>query len=421
MKWKLLALAVLAAALLAACGAPKVATVQITGVVVNSNGLPVPGIRVLVPGQSVVTTDGSGRFSFDGITTPYTLIVEQKSNDFVVYQGLTRTDPYVFVNDSTGSYSADVSGDVQSTTSGDTVGVQVVSDHALGYTSVTAPGSTTSYSLNVKLLQPVASAAVYALEWSEDANGNAQDFAGYGTHADLNLATGDNLANVDVLLTPISGTHDLTVTTDIPTGLNPSIQAAGVRFAAPDVWGLAIVTYQDTSPAGAQFTVRSPTLAAARTVLYAAASGGSQLFSVRWTGVPTSATAHTLALYDPVALLEPSDGASIAADAPFRWQPPDGAITMLAFSGDLNLTVYTAGSEFVLPDLSPFGASYGTNPYTWQVVAFRLDGLLEGDLDQLTAAGQTPPMLILLATFFGAPLSESGYMVSSDPYGFSLQ
>ena len=414
MKRNLLAFVTIAL-LLAACGGPKVSTTQISGVVVNLSGLPVPGVRVLVPGKSIVTTDASGAFTFDEVTVPYTLIVEQKSDEFVVYQGINRTDPQVFVSGSTGSYETNLDGTVASTTAGNTLGLQLASAHALGSTTMSATAGSTDYNFDVTLFQPVTRGTLYALEWSKDASGNAQDFSGYGVYSgDLDLAAGASHSNLNISLMAVSGTHDLDVSVSTPSGLNPGFQIAGVRFADTPEYAVPLLTYADFAPASNQYTVRSPDLAAARMVLVAAASQSPGVYSIRWESVASSSAAHTLILNDPVELLDPADGANVGTDATFRWQPPSGAISIAFFSGDLKVWVYTAGSETTLPDLSSFGAGYGPNPYTWSVGAYRLDGIVEGEMDQLTAPGGVSPMQALFAAYFGAPLSEGGFLVGSE-------
>jgi len=423
MKWKFLALTALAAVLLAACGTSKVvSTVRVEGVVTNMVGVPSAGVRVLIPGKSVVTTDADGRFVFEDVTIPYTLIVEQETGKYVIYEGLTRTDPQPSAANDTGSFTVTIEGEVQGTTSGNRLGLQLVSRNALYTQSFGASDTATGYSFNTTLYKPTTTAELYALEWSRGADGNVQDYIAFGRYANtLDLVAGATLSNRNIALTTIAATHDLTVSTSGPSELNPKTYIAGVRFADEDVPAYPILGYVELSPPDAGYTARSPNLTDVQMLLGAAYMNGGDLFSIVWESVPATATSHVLSAPDLVALTAPEDGGTVSVGSSLGWEGPEGALYLTYLQGDLELTFITADTSVSLPDLSPFGADYGSNAYSWQIIAFRFGGVMEGEVDQAVAPGISSPYWMIFATIFNLPPSASGYMVSSPEYTFTVQ
>ena len=69
--------------------------IHVAGQVIGVLGNPAPGLTVSIGEQSTVT-DEAGRFSLDGVSAPYSVTAfSVASNEAVVYQGLTRTDPTI--------------------------------------------------------------------------------------------------------------------------------------------------------------------------------------------------------------------------------------------------------------------------------------------------------------------------------------
>lgn len=415
-RWRSLVLVTLATALLAACGTSKISTVQVEGVVTNATGAPLAGVRVLIPGKSLVTTDTDGRFVFENVTTPYTLIVEYDTDKYMIYEGVTRTDPQLAVITDSGGFKATIRGNVTGTTSGNKLGLQLVSRNATIVTTTNAADTSTSYSINATLYKPTASAELYALEWSLDSGGQIKNYIAYGRYASsLNLVAGGTLSNRNIALTPIAATHNLAVSTSGPSvsGMRPYAHFAGVRFADHDALALPLLSYVKYSSSGTTFTTRSPSLADAQMLVGAGYSNKNDLLSYVWESVPATATRHSLSAPDPVTLSRPAGGSTISVGSSLNWEGLDGALYLTYFLGDLSLTFITPGTAVTLPDLGPFGARYGNNAYTWQVYAFRYDGIMAGEMDQVVEPGKPSPSLMFYLTIFAMPQSESGYLVTS--------
>src|SRR5262249_15973127 len=69
-------------------------TLTVTGKIVDIKGQPLPFAPVFVTGKSPKTTDGSGNFSFNDVTTPYDVaFIDSTWQYAVVYKGLTRAAP----------------------------------------------------------------------------------------------------------------------------------------------------------------------------------------------------------------------------------------------------------------------------------------------------------------------------------------
>jgi hypothetical protein len=63
------------------------------GLVVDAEGDPVPGLRVLVLGD-MLRTDADGRFDSGPLTTPtYDLMLESSNNNLVLYAGMSSLQP----------------------------------------------------------------------------------------------------------------------------------------------------------------------------------------------------------------------------------------------------------------------------------------------------------------------------------------
>ncbi len=404
--------------LLTACGSPPPNTIRIEGVVVELGGLPVPGVRVLLPGHTLVSTDGDGRFTIDDVRTPYTLIIEQSDDEFWVFEALSRPDPHPFVSKNYGKYQQIVHGHAYGTSSGNKLSLLLVSENGGGTTTIDTTSNSSGFDLEVTLFQPVANGRLFALEWSPDASGNAQNFVNFAAYPDvLPLAVGGQTSPLSIDLSAVSATHDLVVNVAPPAGTTPILQTAGVRLGEGGKI-YPIITYRNYGPASDQFTVRSPDLDAAEMLLVASYSD-SLSGSIRWQSVPASTTSHTLTLPEPPELLDPADGAGIGTDAVFSWKAPAGSVSWVRFDGNLTVQVFTASNNLTLPNLEPFGVDYGVGSYTWHTLAFRYEGSLAGTVDQLVQPG-TQPLGFFEKALLGSPASRSGFLVFGGKRSFSL-
>ena len=76
-------------------GTAPVGAGAISGIVVNHQGVRLPGQIVAVGGRRT-TSDGEGRFSLADVPATYDLIVAKPDGDLVtIYQGISRRDPRV--------------------------------------------------------------------------------------------------------------------------------------------------------------------------------------------------------------------------------------------------------------------------------------------------------------------------------------
>lgn len=76
------------------CGTPS--SITVTGRVVNVWSVPQAGLKVWVVGAAGnQVTDANGSFTFQGVKTPYQLVVQESASEWFVMDGLTRVDPVI--------------------------------------------------------------------------------------------------------------------------------------------------------------------------------------------------------------------------------------------------------------------------------------------------------------------------------------
>ncbi len=84
-------------------------TITVAGVLRNDHGHELDGATVIILGKGPTTTDGRGRFVFDGVTPPYDIVAVVTRGTpslATMYQGLTRKDPQLTIFDSKAGYNS---------------------------------------------------------------------------------------------------------------------------------------------------------------------------------------------------------------------------------------------------------------------------------------------------------------------------
>lgn len=399
--------------------------VDVNGVVLDGNGIPAAGFEVAVIGQNKVTTDSQGRFSYSGVVAPYAVAV-QDGGEFYVYDGLTKPDPVVFAFSTGGGsgYSATLEGDVGNTTGGNVLGLSLVSSEALLAWRTTSAAGSTSYSANAGLIVPTAEGRLFALEWSQDADGNAADFTGYATYpSTLYLADGGTFSGLVMSLSTVTSSQDLAVNVNVPDYAQLTFFDAGVRFNEGNGPGRPLITHAEDPPSDVSFTVRSPGLSVARMQVLGAIedSGSGDLAGFAWLSIPAISSSVALSFPPRPILQGPADGASIGPDEEFSWEGNPGTLNWVYFNGPVDINYYTAQNSARLPDLSAFGVSYGSgDSYEWSVLQMRLVGYCES-LDDYTREGMLPPNPLFFGLIFGVPPTGEGYMIISPKRQFTIQ
>lgn len=397
--------------------------VDVSGVVLNMYQLPASGVNVAIPGKGKVTTDASGAFTFDDVIAPYDVIVENGVKDFWIFAGLTKPDPLVFSNSGSGWLSVDLSGTISNTTNGNGFGVQFVGERLIASQSGDASASNTSYSISATMLKPTEIADGYALEWTKDADGNARNFAHYGSVEDVELIAGQSY-NVLFGTSQVTSSRDLALSVSIPSGTALSFVSGSVSFGeAP--FSLPILTAAFTSPASGTFTLRSPGLSGAKMRVLATTSytASSTMASIEWYSTLATSGGVALDVAAAPAQLAPADGASdVTFESEFSWEKDQGTISVFAISGPVKAAIFTDKASAKLPDLSEFGLSYASgDSYTWTSGSISAPGLYE-NVDQLTAPDSVNPFTLYIAPIFlGVPITDSGYLTKSPKRSFTIR
>ncbi len=409
--------------LLAGCAAKKTPPplADIHGTVLLDRTTPYPGARVLIEGHPLATTDADGKFTVTDVELPYRTVIEMGSTSFIVYDGLTTALPTF--GPPFAVRGALLKGEVQGAAGGRDLAVSLASPAALGYDDLppTIDPGPRLYSIDAKMLTPSATGRVYALEWTRDASGKVDAFTGYGTTAELFLADGDHLTGLDITLDPLPAAHDLQVSASAPSDYDVLGVITGVRPWPEDQLGLSLLTGFAPPPFPA--TVRAPHIPGARMMLelFVAEPGGSDIAGISWTSVPVIAPSASLTFPVPRPQpLGPADGATgVGAGGELSWTTSAGSLSMLQLTGDVMIFAYTNEPRFTLPDLSAFGADYGSAAvYTWKVYEFGLEGLTS--TDALLESREAPQSGLLYALLAGKIFNErGGYFVTTPERTFT--
>ncbi len=406
-------------------------TTDVAGIVIDPAGNPQSGKKVFIPGHQLQTSDADGKFTFSDVVVPYTVIVEDLSSRYYVYEGLTRSDPRVYVGGTWPSlpYSARVQGDVSPTNSGNKLGIQGAGDGCSFASPLNITANHTSYDINIGMYKKTAELDIYALEWTKDAHNNAASFVSLGKHANVTLADGGTFNNLNVQLEQLSAptTHDLDVTLSPPSSLTPNQVITRVKLSPADVPAFGNITASFTSSniSNNTVTVKSPdinSVSDARMTVLGNFKDSDNISSRAWNTVPVGSSSITVSIPEPPAISAPADGATDVTTATnFAWSGPEGAIYEVDFnSSSFHVHLYTTAAEAQLPDLSAFNTSYpGNTSFNVRVLGIKFSGLYEGSVDQFVDPDRYPPFLAMFTSLLGAPLSDSGYYLFSKAISFT--
>lgn len=347
-------------------------TITVRGRVVDLDGRPAAGAKVMVIGHAPVAAGPDGAFAVEEVVPPYDLAAVSPAAPLAtVYQGVQRTDPVVALGIWEGTLrSATLRGQV---IQGDPVSPSQLRRSRVAFGSragswvAEADPDTGAYALAVDWSDGESMAGeLHALQWDTDCNGQP---VGYGGHARLPavaVADGAVLGDRDLVLGP-AGTRTLSGAVELPTGWTLAMRALDVVFSQGpsislvEVWG-----------AGTDFAYATPEVpgAAMRVVAYAeGASGGYVAGQV--AGLVPEATGVALKLRPPVELLSPPEGAAgVDPGTAFRWTSFGGlhSVHIRADASSPYYVLVTAGNTTHIPDLSALGLELPPGAaYDWSV------------------------------------------------------
>ncbi|GEM89757.1 hypothetical protein [Oceanithermus desulfurans] len=401
---------------------------NVSGVIREPWGAPQAGLRVLIPGHGLVTSNANGTFAVSNVIFPYQVIVETGSHAYVAYAGLNRADPTLITNHGafSSSYSAGISGTVSgSGASGRAVGIDYESPGAMATTNIDSDGSgNTNFDVTASLASDSAHGALHALEWTKDADGNAKVFTAVGKSDAFTVADGGDFAGKDFSLNPFTSPngHELSLTVTPYSGTAIYGVTAGVRFSEDSAGEILTATF--SNPMTGAFTLTSPDIdEALLSVSVLLKNGSGALAGGAWFTVPTSSQALAMTVPEPPTLSEPANGASgIGPGSRFAWSsnlnPAPGYFLTIKQS-PFEFSVITTAQSYELPDLSAFGESY-SGSYDWGVTSFRAaPGAVQMD-DLVTSSDSFSYMIKLVTgTIFGVPISHSGFLAVGPTRSFT--
>ncbi len=334
----------------------------VAGRVVDGLRLPIPGATVAIAGAGTATTDSNGAFTLAGVRPPYDALV-RVSTEFVVYEGLRRLDPTLYVEPAglmTPPFHATVRGQISG-------GAGTLAE---GYRTLVAFGSFDvleprhddvptvwaeadglgAYAIAVPLGSAETTGTLYAVQFRTDAGGSPVEYTGFATLGGVNLRNDTVAEGQHLALGAASGTAHLLGSAAF--GRSPTVLRASARFGLAWLPILAV-------PATASFDVATP--AWAEEVRLGLAYGDDLVggwYDLAWrSALRPDATGVALAFVAPPNPVLPQDGAVVSDPATeFRWQLMDAPLPVyvVAFDGgSARLAVVTqAPGAVVLPDLA---------------------------------------------------------------------
>jgi len=418
--------------------------ITLTGKVVDEYASPLEGETVLLDGHPAATTDAAGAFTVDSVETPYDLVIPREgSRTAFIYQGLTRSDPTVFVyaNETGDSGSA-----AQSTTLTGHVGGGDESeddrDHyqAVLFASPQVDQGLRSYPPRVSLGElpddyalPVSwhgsgatTGTLLAIQWRADESTGAPTAYWYAVQEEVTLLPGESQANPAPLkLEANTEAVETKCTVRLPANYDLLANYVGVSFPSR---GIAFRLFRDDISAaglatGEPYTTNYllPSIPGASVQVCAVASDSRDYFAGSTSVACADATGVSEVVIDVQRSLQPFSPARTANDVTpamrYAWSGFEGGVHMARFTpldeGAPRYYVFTAATNAVLPDLSaqklglPAGAQYewdvrGTAPFA--------------DLDAFTASAPVvPPFDFAIGT-----ASRSAWSRSTR-YGFTTR
>jgi hypothetical protein len=371
-----------ATVLLVACqSGPSSGGITVIGKVITYSNEAGSFLPVMVNGQKT-STDASGNFTVQGVSTPYSLVVLQASKSQVyVYQGLTRPDPIVLVG---GSSNAARKATINYSFSNFTNAAPPAGEGAegqLGCVSV-------EVSINCGVSGSVGNAP-----YSNEVQWNGATNIRLYFHA---LQTFKNNKNVVTLFNRFARVENSQIVAGQPNSVGFSFQSvsnktlggsvaapAGFTLTARALGFLALgrTTYPfsyelNQSGIAPNFTWASPDIAGMSLYFSATATKGGATIHANLNNVAPDNTSINLSLPAPAEHNQPANNAlGITQQTAFSWTPMSAAAYSVSIyptsSGPLNYTIYTRNTELTLPDLSSFGYPLPKGvSYRWTISSY---------------------------------------------------
>lgn len=365
--------ALLAAALVAACGSPPAATITVEGVVRGPMLGPLAGVIVHVAGRTT-TTDAVGAFRVDGVTVPYdvTLAGASPSPWVATYQGLVGPTPTFEPRGVLApGFEATVTGDIFGGNplpplTRAVVCVEGATSRAFGCDFVV--GGETTYEVQAGWFGGFAIPVHVNFLWMVVDDAGVPISVPVAWRHDTTLTHGGTITFHPSETFPIANVS-LAVSAAVAGGGIPYAVAVASHlddeFSMPVHFGLALAS---------DFTVALPELAAGRYEALMSAKFG-EAESWAWDVTDDAAAGVGLLIPAPPQLLGPSDGAEVTSATEFvsvggpgvartfTWRPTggtDGPIVQLTAARD----------RVTMPDLSVVGMAWTAGgSYAWSVSA----------------------------------------------------
>ncbi len=348
----------------AACtsGGPVVVTT-----VSRTTGVPIDGVRVKVGDASFVTTGADGKATFDGISRPYTVTVDEPqrpdvcSGAFADYHSI-----YVLQNRTESEVAVEVEGSTcgwfgwrGSVVSGTVTGLSgAASSRTLvgcGYKDwdggVDADGDG-SFRTGVPWQGPAAVDLTFHA-WEGDGARPPGHYYGFGSTT-VSLVDQVDAAGVSIALQPVTE-QTIDVSVSAPSGLTAT---DGFMVVALDYGDYERQPLGSTYPwAPGSFSVVAPSVAGAETWIEMGALGPEGYSNQRRRLVPSSNVPFVLPSL-PQAL-EPADGATLRNSTAFKWKGGDGTgrstLSVSCDAGAAGWIIYSIETdrlEATIPDVS---------------------------------------------------------------------
>ncbi len=360
---------------------PDATPITVMGKVVDSNGQPVTGARVLIPGKPVVTTDASGAFSFPDVIPPYDLIAVRDGNEEVTaVQGVTLETPTLTFNSGgaaafNGSLEGAVTG-AQPASGTASAPVVVFDSPETQSAEVTVDEESSSYSADVSWgggSRTTGTLFAFQGERPDILSSVYTRFTGFGRRDGVTLDEGAALSGQDVALAPVTNST-LAGTVDMPAGFSLFTNTVSLRFEP----GLEVELFSD-SDQNESFSYAVPVVEGSTLRVAALALGQGFAVSMGYRGgLSAGASDVGLSLKRAPNLLQPEFEDTVRRTTAFTWNGPPGGVYAVSIVRDtssggtpLELTLITSASRVTLPDLGALGVTLpGGAPFDWRVAHF---------------------------------------------------
>jgi len=374
-------LAALTAVVLLSCSSrpPSVATeVDVTGTVVDLEGAPLAGVKVRVGDGAVVTTGADGSFHAGAVPVPFDVAAVATGAGgatAVVYQGLFRPDPLLYLDAQGGTLPAPatVSGTVAGNGIAFPLATNTLVEVSLQCADVSEKTALTSgsWSISSTWAGPSSQTGVArALWWQRDpATSLPSAYLGYGERP-ISLGSSQTLGGVAIALGPV-GSAILSGALRAAPGHTLTARGMDLLFGSTDI---RLLGTERTLPIAPSFSYPVPTgLPMVGYGIFATSTvdEGSVLEMT-----PAALTGFDHTMRSAPVPLEPAAGATgVSRSTRFAWAGFPGGIYRLqaapAAGNGPTYRVFTASTEAHLPDLSALGAPLPAGAsYSWRVDAY---------------------------------------------------